>query len=113
MIMTLSMEIKPSKPFSNGTEYECFLASFCYRCKNGTLSDEGWAELPSKGGCPIWDALENARFDLKVFPCEDVVQIVKNGYTYWHVCRFFKTDNESLMMAYRKMFEDTEAPKGE
>ena len=106
--MTLSMEIKPSKPFSNGTEYEVFVSNFCHRCKHGIISEEGYAEYPENGGCKIWDALENARFDLKVFPCEDVVQIVKNGYAYWHVCRFFKTDDEHLMIAYRKMFGDTE-----
>ena len=100
------IETKPSKPFSNGTEYECFLESFCYRCKKGILSDEGWAELPDKGGCPIWDNMENARLVQGVFPSNDVVSIYENGkIKYFNVCKCFESDNADLMEAYKKIFE--------
>lgn len=105
----MSIAIKPSKPFSNGTEYEVFLCNFCHRCKHGIISEEGYAEYPENGGCKIWDALENARFDLNVFPCEDVLQIEKDGHIpIWHACKSFETDDESVMTAYKKLFEDTE-----
>ena len=100
------IETKPSKPFSNGREYECFLESFCYRCKKGILSVEGWAELPEKGGCPIWDNMENARFVQGVFPSNDVVSIYENGkIKYFNVCKRFESDNANLMEAYKKLFE--------
>ena len=110
----MSVVIKPSKPFSNCTEYEIFLCNFCYRCKHGIIGEEGYAEFPENGGCKIWDALENARFDLDVFPCDDVVQITKDGYfPIWHACKSFESDDETIMREYKKMFEDTEPPKGE
>ncbi len=99
-------ELKPSKPFSNGMSYEFFLECFCYRCKHGKLSEEGFAEHPEKGGCPIWDAMENARFDLSLFPCNDVVQTEENGKVeHWHICTRFESDDAEIMEKYKELFE--------
>ena len=73
----MSVEIKPSSCFSNGMSYEFFLDSFCYRCKKGKINSDGYAEYPENGGCKIWDAMENARFDRELYPRNDVVQIEK------------------------------------
>ena len=110
----MSVVIKPSKPFSNGTEYEVFLSNFCHRCKHGIVSEEGFAEYPENGGCKIWDAMENARFDTSLFPCNDVVQLERNGEVkHWNVCKCFETDNTAVMERYKSLFEDTQPPKGE
>ena len=51
--------------------------------------------------------MENARFDLNVFPCEDVVQIEKDGTSpIWHACKHFENDDESIMSEYKKLFEE-------
>ena len=101
------IKIKPSKPFSNGMSYEFFVENFCYRCKHGKINKNGFAEYPEKGGCKVWDSMENARFDLNVFPCEDVVQIEKDGtFPIWHACKHFENDDESVMSAYKKLFEE-------
>ena len=96
----MSIETKPSKPFSNGTEYECFLSSFCYRCENGNKG------FPDASNCPIWQAMENARFDLSVFPSNDVVSVYENGkIKYFNVCKRFESENTDLMAAYKNLFE--------
>ena len=56
------MRTEPSTPFSSGTEYENFIYYFCERCKKGKRDEDGFPESPEEGGCPIWDAMENARF---------------------------------------------------
>ena len=96
----MSIKTKPSKPFSNGTEYECFLFSFCYRCEKGNKG------FPDQTNCPIWDAMENAIFDLSVFPSNDVVSVYENGkIKYFNVCKCFESDNADLMAAYKQLFE--------
>lgn len=35
----MSIVMKPSKPFSSGTEYEIFMDSFCSRCKDICKND--------------------------------------------------------------------------
>ena len=101
------LTIKPSKPFSNGMSYEFFLESFCYRCKHGKINDDGFAEYPEKGGCKIWDAMENARFDTSLFPCDDVVQTERNGKVeHWNICKCFETDDAELTESYKAFFED-------
>ena len=103
----MSIKIKPSSPFSNGTEYEIFLDNFCYRCKHGKINENGFAEYPEKGGCKIWDAMENARFDLSLFPGDDIVQLEKDGYyPIWHVCKSFESDDAQITEQYRKLFEE-------
>ena len=99
--------IKPSSPFSNGTEYEIFLDNFCYRCKHGKINENGFAEYPEKGGCKIWDAMENARFDTSLFPCDDIVEIEKDGYyPIWHACKSFATDDKTITAMYKQIFEE-------
>lgn len=106
----MSVTIKPSHPFSNGTSYEFFLESFCYRCKHGKINENGFAEYPEKGGCKIWDAMENARFDVSLFPCDDVVQIEKDGEVeYWNICKQFETDDTELMESYSNLFKERDA----
>lgn len=81
--------IKPSKPFSNGTEYENFMYYFCYRCKKGVINNDGFPEYPENGGCAIWDAMENARFDIAQWPANKIVEGEKGSYRYWHLCTEF------------------------
>ena len=98
--------IEPSSPFPNGMSYEYFLEFFCYRCKKGKVNPNGFAEYPENGGCTIWDAMENARFEQSLFPCNDVVRIRENGEVkYWNVCKAFETDDADLMMKFNKLFE--------
>lgn len=98
--------ITPSKPFSNGTEYEIFLENFCFRCKHGKINEDGYAEYPENGGCKTWDAMENARFDIDLFPCDDVVMIKEEGkMPLWNVCKHFESIDDDLMKAYQKLFE--------
>ena len=100
------MTIEPSTRFSSGTEYEIFLYKFCQRCSKGkTREDDGFPEFPENGGCPIWDAMEYARFG-EAFPSEKIVRLVdKNGKTkVWNCCTEFQTDDENLMAAYKSLF---------
>lgn len=100
--------LEPSSPFPNGMSYELFCEIFCYRCKKGKINPNGFAEYPENGGCTIWDAMENARFDTKLFPCNDIVQIRENGKVeYWHVCKAFETDDANSMKKFNKLFEGT------
>ena len=103
----MSVEIKPSTPFSNGMEYEFFLENFCFRCNKHKLDQDGFLATVKNGGCPIENALEDARFDLSVFPCNDVVRIVKDGEVVnWNICRAFETDNLDLAKQYKQLFAD-------
>ncbi len=97
---------KPSTPFSNGTSYEIFHESFCNRCKKHKTDKYGFCAFIADGGCPIENALEDARFGYD-FPSDDIVQIIKNGKVkYWHVCKHFETDDARLMGLYKRLFED-------
>lgn len=101
------IELKPSKPFPNGMSYEYFLECFCLRCKHGKLREDGFPEFPEDGGCKIWDALENARFDLSLFPCNDVVQIERDGEAVMlSICKHFVSDDARIMEAYKALFEE-------
>lgn len=69
--------------FSSGTEYECFLYEYCERCKHYKLSPNGYPEFPENGGCKILDAMENARWDNSLFPCEQIRKDKnEKGYSY-------------------------------
>ena len=99
--------IKPSEPFSNGMSYELFEEIFCYRCKHGKLREDGFPEFPENGDCPIWDAMENARFDLSCFPRNDVVQIERDGEVVrWNICKHFVSDEATITEAYKALFEE-------
>ena len=65
----------PSKPFSNGTEYEVFKYNFCEDCIKHKLREDGFPAFPEDGGCPIEDAMENARFDISQFPSEYIREL--------------------------------------
>ena len=100
------VKITNAIPFANGTEYEIFEASFCDRCKHGKLIPEtGLPEYPENGGCVVWDAMECARFDAAVFPCDDVVRIKNGGEVYSHVCKYFESDDKKLMESYKALFK--------
>ena len=104
-------EIKPSKSFPNGMSYEFFLENFCYRCKKHKTDKNGFCAFIADGGCPIENAMEDARFGYD-FPSEDVVQIDKDGKPlYWNVCKQFETDNTEIMASYKALFEDDVEPK--
>ena len=61
---------KPSSPFSNGTEYEIFLSSFCDRCRRFRLEGGG---MPARSSCKTEKAMFNARFDTALWPENDIV----------------------------------------
>ena len=99
------MELKPSKPFANGTEYEFFLESFCYRCKKHKVDEDGFCAFIADGGCPIENAMEDARFGYD-FPSKDILQLEENGKVeYWHICKAFDSDDADLMKAYKRLFD--------
>ena len=101
------MRIEPAAPFSNGMSYEFFCENFCYRCKKGKWNDNGFPEYVENGGCPIWDACENARFDASLFPKEIVKVIEDNGKVrFWDICSKFESDDPELMAKYRRLFEE-------
>lgn len=101
------IKIKPSTIFPNGMSYEFFLENFCYRCKKGKMNEGGFAEFPENGGCKIWDALENARFNESEYPNSEIVQVERNGkVVYWHVCKSFEAVEERIMEQYKTIFEE-------
>ena len=104
------MTIKPSTPFSSGTEYEYFLYHFCQRCSKGKFRDDGFPEFPENDGCPILDAMEYARFG-EPFPSEKDVRLVdENGkIKVWNCCVEFQTNDANLMAAYKSLFMDGDA----
>lgn len=102
----MSITLKPSKPFSNGMSYDFFLESFCYRCKHGKVNANGFPEHPENGGCKIWDVCENARFDISLYPKNDIVKIEKNGkIVYWNVCKSFETDDKEVMERFNDLLK--------
>ena len=115
------MSNNPSRPFSNGTEYEWFRYQFCERCLNYKENEKGFPEYPDKGGCPVLDAMENARFDISQFPSEDIRELTnaKTGDKIaWHYCRkFHNSDYEGVMVPYftmmsKALFPDWEEKHG-
>ena len=105
-------QVLPSSPFSNGTEYEIFLDNFCYRCKKHKTREDGFCAFVEQGGCPIENAMEDARFG-SPFPSEDIVRIIEDGETkYWNVCKAFETDDADLMKSFQALFDDHPTEKG-
>ena len=83
---------REGKPFSNGTEYEMFLHNYCEKCRAYKLRDDGFPDFPENGGCPILDAMENARFDISQFPKEHIRELTNardDGIIAWHYCDRF------------------------
>ena len=89
------MRSLPSKPFSNGTEYEVFRYNYCERCKNHKVREDGFPAFVEDGGCPIEDAMEYARFDLSKFPNKKIREIRNkdDNITRYHHCIEFKKIN--------------------
>ena len=89
----------PSKPFSNGTEYEVFRYNYCERCKNHKVREDGFPAFVEDGGCPIEDAMEYARFDLSKFPNKKIREIrdEDDDITRYHHCIEFNKINWNLM----------------
>lgn len=99
------IEIKPSKPFSNGIAYEYFLETFCYRCDKHKTDKNGFCAFVEEGGCPIENAMEDARFDLSRFPSNEIVCIIRDGQIdYWNVCKEFTTHEPKLMTKFLELF---------
>lgn len=115
------MSNNPSQPFSNGSEYEFFRYNFCERCRNQKLRDDGFPEFPDKGGCPVLDATENARFDISQYPSEWIRELrsaENNTVLSWHYCiRFSNEDYENVMIPYfnlmKRSLVSMEEAKGE
>lgn len=87
------MKYREGKPFSSGTEYEVFLYNWCENCNHYKLRDDGFPEFPEQGGCPVLDAMENARFNIDEFPKKDVVEEVDDAgnVVRRHVCERFES----------------------
>lgn len=80
---------KPGTPFSSGTEYEIFKYNYCEKCEHYLEREEdGFPAFPEYGGCRILDAMENARFDIKLFPNKKIRQIEDDDgkVIKWHSC---------------------------
>ena len=101
------IEIRKGTEFSNGTEFEVFRENFCLRCKKHKDGEDGVVcAFVEDGGCPIENAMEDARWGEK-FPSDQIVTILENGnYKYWHVCKSFETDDVELMKAFKALFEE-------
>ena len=85
------MEHRESKPFSSGTEYEVFLYNWCENCKHYKVRDDGFPEFPEQGGCPVLDAMENARFDSMYWPKRKIVEEWDGGkIRRFHKCLGFE-----------------------
>lgn len=105
-------EMLPSIPFSNGMSYEFFLDCFCYRCKKHKEIENGFCAFVEQGGCPIENAMEDARFG-NPFPSTDIVRLVEDGKTkYWHVCKAFEACNENVMQQFQALMSDFQTEKG-
>jgi len=79
----------PARVFSSGTEYEIFLHNYCERCSKHKIDENtGFPAFPEDGGCPVEDAMENARFDETLFPNKKIREMTDgNGNVVkWHHC---------------------------
>ena len=100
----------PSKPFSNGSEYEWFCEQYCERCSSLKIWDDGFPALKEEGGCPIRDEIENARYDISRYPSEWIRELWSADDDHkiitWHYCiRFHNSDYEKVMIPYFKMMK--------
>ena len=106
----------PSKPFSNGTEYEIFKYNFCEDCRKHVVREDGFPAFPEDGGCQIEDDMENARFDISQFPSEYIRELTDandGSIICWHYCNRFDCAEEKRQFAYfdlmkKALFKDRE-----
>lgn len=102
------MSSLPSKPFSNGTEYEVFKYNFCEDCRKHVVREDGFPAFPEDGGCPIEDAMENARFDISQFPSKDVRELrdaKDDSVIAWHCCMKFECIDADRQEKYLNMIK--------
>lgn len=87
------MKYLEGKPFSSGTEYADFLYFWCETCKYYKVRDDGFPEFQEQGGCPVLDAMENARFNIDEFPKKDVVEEIDDnvGLISRRICKRFES----------------------
>jgi len=98
--MSRKLSYKIANRFSNGTEYECFRYKYC---DNGCIyhkeREDGFTEFVENGGCPIENALEDARLIPFLFPMV-LVEVWENKGQInerclnWHHCPFFNDRSE-------------------
>lgn len=74
----MAEKIECKTMFSNGTEYELFLETQCWRCTRYR-----------RGYCRIWNACEDARFDESRFPYSDLMEYKEYG---GKICKSFTTE---------------------
>lgn len=98
--------IKPSTPFSNGMSYEFFLESFCYRCNKHKENSFGFCAYTKDGGCPVENAMEDARFDIDKFPADKIVCVEAGETVHWNVCTEFDSDDAEVMKNYKALFAE-------
>lgn len=102
------MSSLPSKLFSSGTEYEVFKYNFCEDCVHHKLREDSFLAFPEDGGCPIEDAMENARFDISQFPSEDIRELRDandDSVIAWHCCSNFESRNAERQNKYLNMLK--------
>ena len=75
--------------FSNGTEYEWFLEHQCFQCTRFR-----------KGSCRIYRRTEDARFDEKYFPYDDLMDY--KGYG-GKACKQFTTERPKVIWHRKQM----------
>ena len=96
----------PSKPFSSGTEYEVFKYNFCEDCRKHVVREDGLPAFVEDGGCPIEDAMENARFDITKFPHDDIRELrdaKDDSVIAWHCCNRFDCTDSNRQEKYLNM----------
>ena len=93
--------MKPSKPFSNGSEYHWWTDQFCERC-NKFKTDGFGSPLP--GNCEIEQAIAESGFDLTKWPNDKIVSTSE----YSRLCTEFENNDKDLMKSYKKLFEEEE-----
>ena len=97
-----------SMPFSSGSEYEIFKYNFCERCRKHKEREDGFPAFPEDGGCPIEDAMENARFDISLFPSESIRKLTSandNSVIAWHYCIEFHAFSEDVQNSYLNLMK--------
>ena len=83
------MKYNESKPFSSEMDYEYFKENWCEWCVHYKLREDS--------GCPVLDAIERARLDIKAFPRKEIIEERdENGNVkYWHKCTRFRRNKRT------------------
>lgn len=86
------MQYKPSKPFSNGSEYQFFTGAFCERCILGGESPE----------CRIESALAAAMFTGEWPDDGSICEVGRYG----HVRMRFRAEDQDVQAMYDDLFKE-------